>query len=155
MLTVQPNLNQRTKQSFRAIYGAQEAIRVLEKQGNKIRANQLREILPEVEKASEGVDIWVGDYERGHGFDIRVGEEIKEGHRLFDEVIFPRHDIEGAMRSRFGTVDFGTNHPRRAFGPIYYHMSNSKEFGKEVLDTIVDYKRCFLGWLEEQKNLSK
>ena len=162
MLTVIPNFNQKSQQNFGQIYGAKYAIkvlkegaRILEDEGNKttamelkIRAEKLEEILPDAQKESDGVDMWMELED--NGLDIRVGKEIKEGHPLYDDHFIRQSHTDNAkeqyMQQRFFTLSRGTVDPRRGFGPIYWVMATPEKFGEEVLLTVKEYKDKFLKW---------
>lgn len=149
MLRVQQNLNSSTEPNFGRIYGGESAIDSLIHKYYFDFAKQLDEILPEAQKASEGVDIFFKDTDQG--FDIIVGEEMKEGHPLFEffsnNYKTPKKQND-YMLSRFSDP---ANKNIRAFGPLYYNSLPSNEFGKKVLQYVVEYKKTFLEWIAEKK----
>lgn len=149
MLRVQQNLNSGTEPNFGRIYGGESAIDSLIHKYYFDFADQLIEILPEAQKASEGVDIFFKDTDMG--LDIIVGEEMKKGHPLFEffsNNYKTQKKQDDYMLSRFSDP---ANKNIRAFGPLYYNSIPSNEFGKKVLQYVNDYKKGFLDWITAEK----
>lgn len=156
MMRVQQNPNSGTEPNFGKIYGAKSAIKSLKSKRYFDFAKELKEILPKAKEASEGVDMFIKDTD--DGLEIRVGEEIKKGHPLFESFLAYCRD-SGTTKDEYMLKRFymGGCEYIRDFGSLRYSYNSPKpnEFGAKVLEYVNGYKETFLEchaeWLKNKK----
>lgn len=144
------NYSNANKQTFGRIWGAERAIKALENRGLKIQATQLRNILPQAQSDSEGVEMYFAHMrDSGSDFlDVRVSKKIDDDLELFGQKFseMSPKDQEDFMHMHF--TSFSSN-KMRAPGNINLNQVSPREFGKEVLGYVIDYKRFYLDWAEK------
>lgn len=161
MLTVQPNLNQGTKQSFGKIYGAQEVITLLEKRGDKIRPVRLKEILPQAKEITDGlIDVWIGQFPNvyNNGIHVRACREIKPGNPLYgciDPLLKSDSEINDFMRKHLSMLHIKPIDPKIGFSPIFYNLETPNDFGLKILEEIARCKELFLDLTKPNRNQSQ